>query len=72
MEESGGDVERVRGRKEREKLYLCYPCSQKGSDEEFEAFEFRLYDDEVEVCGWIHGSRHVFYGFDLIFSHRVG
>lgn len=60
MKESGR-AEDVRGR-----TYFSYPRSQKGSDEEFEAFEFCLYDDEVEVCRGVHGSCHVFYGLDLL------
>jgi hypothetical protein len=45
---------RGRGKREREeeemKTYLPYPRSQKRTNEEFEAFEFGLCDDEVEIC----------------------
>jgi hypothetical protein len=61
-----------REREEREQTYLPYPRSQKRSNEEFEAFEFGLCDDEVEVCRGVHGSCHVFYGFDLFVGERRG
>lgn len=57
---------------EDEETYFRYPRSQKRPDQEFEAFEFCLYDDEVEICGWVHGSCHVFYGFDLLIVKRDG
>lgn len=61
------------GRKKDDKeTYFSYPRSQKRSDDKFEAFEFCLYDDEVEVRRGVHGSRHVFHGFDLLLQKRFG
>jgi hypothetical protein len=36
--------------------YLCYSSAEKAPHQEFEALQFRLYDDQFEARLWIHVS----------------